>query len=181
LLGGRDTLGSDDLTATATSETSVVLGWTDNSSNETQFRIERSTSPATGFTLIAKTKANVKTYTNIGLLPATGFYYRVYAFRKNNPPSPYSNTAFVTTLGRDSIPPTVPTSLAATVVSCGRIDLRWNLSSDTGTGVAGYELSRDGSVIAHTTTASYSDASLPASHSFSYNVASYDNAGNYRR
>ena len=67
------------LTATATSETSVALTWSDNSTNENQFRIERSNNPTTGFALIYKTKANVRAYTNSGLLPATVYYYRVYA------------------------------------------------------------------------------------------------------
>jgi hypothetical protein len=129
--------------------------------------------------MIAKTKANVKTYTNTGLTAATGYYYRVYAFRKSNPPSAYTNMAFVTTLGRDSIAPSIPVGLAANPASCSRISLTWLPSSDSGSGVAGYEVSRGGSVIAHTTTASYSDPSLPASASFSYNVAAFDNAGNY--
>src|SRR5262249_44440852 len=172
-------LAPTTLAASASSETSVVLAWTDNSSNENGFKIERSTNDTTGFVQIAKTKANVKTYTNTGLSAATRYFYRVYAFRKGNPPSPYTNVAWATTMGRDSVPPTTPTGLGAAVMNCTRIDLTWNLAFDTGTGVAGYELSRGGSVIAHTTGASYSDASLPASSSFSYNIAAYDNAGNY--
>ena len=168
-----------NLTATATSETTVVLAWTDNSTNENSFKIERSNNPTTGFVQIGKTKANVKTFTNKYLSPASGYYYRVYAFRRNNPPSAYTNVAFVMTLGRDSVPPTMPTGLGATAASCTQIDLRWDPSSDAGSGVAGYQVYRGGSVIANVATASFSDSALAASSSFTYNVAAFDNAGNY--
>src|SRR3546814_16869926 len=41
-------------------------------------------------------------------------------------------------------PPTVPQNLAATAAGHNRIDLSWNASSDTESGVAGYGIFRDG-------------------------------------
>jgi hypothetical protein len=58
----------------------VVLNWTDNSTNETSFVVERSTTSATaGFTQIGTVGANVRTYTNAGVARRTTYYYRVRA------------------------------------------------------------------------------------------------------
>src|SRR5437870_8814000 len=76
-----------NLAATSTSETTAILNWTDNSTNENRFKVERSTSATTGFVQVGRTRANVVSWTDTGLAPATTYYFRVYAFRKANPPS----------------------------------------------------------------------------------------------
>jgi hypothetical protein len=55
------------------------LSWTDNANNETGFHVQRSTNNVS-FTSIAAVGANVTTYTNTGLTPATTYFYRVAAF-----------------------------------------------------------------------------------------------------
>jgi hypothetical protein len=65
--------------ATAISSSKIALSWTDNSNNETGFRIQRSTNGVT-FTVRANVGANVTTYTDTGLTPGTTYYYRVGAF-----------------------------------------------------------------------------------------------------
>lgn len=65
--------------------------------------------------------------------------------------------------------PPVPTGLTATPVSSTQIDLSWNPS----TGATGYDVERDGSVVAAGVAAtSYSDAGLAPSTSYSYRVRS---------
>ena len=44
----------------------------------------------------------------------------------------------------DVTPPTVPTGLAAAAVGSNQVNLTWNASSDSGTGVAGYRIFRNG-------------------------------------
>src|SRR5207237_3246233 len=81
-----------NLAATAASSSQINLSWTDNSNNETGFKIERSTNAGVTFTQIATVGANVTTYPNIGLTPLTAYSYRVRASNSAGD-SDYSNTA----------------------------------------------------------------------------------------
>ena len=78
----------------------------------------------------------------------------------------------------DSIPPSVPTGLAATAVSAAQINLSWNASSDPNSTVAGYKVYRNGTQVGTTANTNYQDSGLNASTSYSYTVAAYDPAGN---
>jgi hypothetical protein len=84
----------------------------------------------------------------------------------------------------DTIPPSTPTGLAASVVSSSRIDLSWAASNDN-VGVAGYRVYRcqgDGCALATqigtSTTTSYADSGLTPSTSYTYAVEAYDAANN---
>jgi phosphodiesterase/alkaline phosphatase D-like protein len=125
-----------NLTATAVSSGRIDLGWTDNSSNETGFKIERSTSATTGFVQIGTTTTGVATFSDTtGLTPATTFFYRVRATNATDgTDSAFSNTANATTLSPPPVPPAAPTNLIATAVSSSRIDLRWTDNSNNETG-----------------------------------------------
>lgn len=68
-----------NLAAVALSSTQIKLTWTDNSSDEGGFAIERSLDGKT-WTRIAVVAANIKTYTATGLTPSTSYYFRVQAF-----------------------------------------------------------------------------------------------------
>jgi hypothetical protein len=81
--------------AAAVSTTSVKLTWTDNSSNEDGFKVERSTDGTT-FTQVTQTSANVTTFVDTGLTPGATYTYRVRATNSVGD-SGYSNTASVTT------------------------------------------------------------------------------------
>lgn len=65
----------------AVSATGFVTSWTDNSNNETNFRVQISTDPAFGSTVVnATVAANVTTYATSGTLtPFTDYYARVRA------------------------------------------------------------------------------------------------------
>ncbi len=90
-------LPPSNLTATTVSSSRINLNWIDNSSNETGFKIERSTNAGTNWILKDSTVQNIITYADTGLTANTIYHYRIYAyFSAGN--SPYSNTAFATTL-----------------------------------------------------------------------------------
>ena len=72
-------LAPSNLTAAAVSTSQINLAWTDNSTNETGFKIERATTLAGLYTLIATTAANTTTYNNTGLTAGTQYFYRVSA------------------------------------------------------------------------------------------------------
>lgn len=70
-----------NLTATGI-KSGAVLNWTDNSSNETGFRIYRGTT-SSNLSLVATVGANVTTYTNSGLARRTTYYFKVCAYNAN--------------------------------------------------------------------------------------------------
>jgi len=89
-----------NLAATTVSTTQINLSWTDNSSDETGFRIERCTGAScTNFTQVAEVGANVTTFANTGLTKNTTYTYRVRAFNTGGN-SAYSNVASARTLNK---------------------------------------------------------------------------------
>jgi fibronectin type 3 domain-containing protein len=76
-------------------------------------------------------------------------------------------------------PPTVPTGLAANANGGHEIDLSWSASSSP-IGVAGYDISREGTKIATVSgmTLSYADTGLADATSYRYTVDAFDAEGN---
>jgi alpha-tubulin suppressor-like RCC1 family protein len=79
------------LTATAASTSRIDLAWSDKSTNETGFRIERRIGTGT-WSQIAAVGANVTSFASTGLRASTTYGYRVRAFNGIGT-SAYSNTA----------------------------------------------------------------------------------------
>ncbi len=67
----------------AESSSRIILTWTDNSTNEQGFIIERMGGGSPNYQRIAYVDANVTTYTDTGLKPGTRYYYRVKACNKS--------------------------------------------------------------------------------------------------
>ncbi len=170
-----------NLTATPASSTQINLSWTDNSTNETGFRIDRAPGGTTTFTEIATVGVNVTSYQNTGLTASTSYSYRVRAYNSAGN-SNYSNTATATTPS-GVIPPTAPTNLAATAASSTQINLSW---TDNSANETGFRIERaPGGTTSFTEIAtvgvnvtSYQNTGLTASTSYSYRVRAYNSAGN---
>ena len=79
------------LTATAITKTQINLSWTDTSSNEDGYKIERS-SDGIRYTQIASVGANITSFANSGLTASKLYYYRVRAYNVSGH-SAYSNVA----------------------------------------------------------------------------------------
>jgi hypothetical protein len=79
------------LTATYVSGFKIQLSWKDNSSNEDQFRINRSTDGKT-WTYLATAAANNSSYADTGLEKSTTYYYQIRAENAMGNSS-FSNTA----------------------------------------------------------------------------------------
>ncbi|MEW5767596.1 MAG: DUF5050 domain-containing protein, partial [bacterium] len=120
-----------NLVAQAVSGSQINLSWTDNSDNETGFKIERKTGVGGTYNQIATVSVNVTTYQNSGLSPTTAYYYRVRAYNTKGD-SLYSNEASDTTPGAEI--PNAPTNLTATAISSSQINLAWTDNSDTEVG-----------------------------------------------
>ena len=105
----------------------INLSWSDNSANETGFKIERSPTGSGSWTQIATVGANVTSYQNTGLACGTTYYYRTRAYNSGGDSS-YSNTASATTVL------CAPIGLSATTASASQINLSWTDNSANETG-----------------------------------------------
>ncbi len=86
-----------NLVATAISRSQIRLSWTDNSDNETGFRVERCKgSGCTNFALISTLGANATSFNNTGLTRNRAYTYRIRAYNTVGN-SAYSNSATATT------------------------------------------------------------------------------------
>ncbi len=77
----------------------------------------------------------------------------------------------------DTEAPTPPTNLLGAALNDTSIALNWTDAIDN-VAVTGYEISRDGVVLATVTTAAYTDTSLIAATAYDYAVVALDAAGN---
>jgi len=96
----------------------IEITWTDESTNETGFKIERQNNPPQEWVQIATVDANVTTYADTGLREGWPYLYRVRAYNDFGD-SEYSITCLFYTR------PEAATNLTATAVNERRINLSW--------------------------------------------------------
>jgi chitinase len=121
-------------------------------------------------------------YTDTGLAAATSYQYRVRARDNAGNASAQSGAVTVSTRSNpsDTTPPSVPAGLASPSQTSNSVSLTWSASTDNagGSGVAGYDVYRNGAIVGSPTGTSYTDGGLAASTSYQYRVRARDNAGN---
>jgi uncharacterized protein (TIGR02145 family) len=91
------------LTGSVFSPTQINLTWTDNSTNETGFKIERRTGSA-NYTVVGTVNQDVLNFSDSGLTPSTTYTYRVYAFNAVGNSLTYTNEVTLTTTALLAIP-----------------------------------------------------------------------------
>ncbi len=164
------------LAATAASGSTVNLAWTASTDNVgvSNYLIERCEGAGcTAFAQIAT--ATTASFGDAGLTNGTTYRYRVRATDAAGNLSGYSNIATVTTT--DTQAPSTPGSFSGTAPSSSQVSLTWTAATDN-VGVAGYRVTRNGSLIATVTTLVYTDSGLTASTTYLYTVDAVDAAGN---
>jgi transcriptional regulator CtsR len=167
-----------NLSVSAQSSTSIRITWTDNSNNETGFKIERKTTNGS-YSQITTVNANTTSYTNTGLSSDTRYYYRVRAYNSAGN-STYSGEDYATTNGSGSTP-TAPSNLSASAQSSTSIRITWTDNSNNETGfkierkTSGGNYSQIATVNANTT--SYTNTGLSSDTRYYYRVRAYNSAG----
>lgn len=80
----------------------------------------------------------------------------------------------------DTTAPSVPAGLSAPSVTSSSVTLTWTASTDNagGSGIAGYDVYRNGSLVGSPTSVGYTDSGLSAATAYNYRVRARDNAGN---
>lgn len=122
------------LTANAVSDMAIELAWSDNTADETGFRIERCAgSGCNSFTEIATVGANVTVYTDTAASPSAIFNYRVRAYKT----ATYSWLSGYSNASEDRTFPATASGLNATAVNSLMIRLDW---TDNGDDEDGYEI-----------------------------------------
>jgi len=122
-------LAPTNLTATVISTTQVDLHWTDNSTNESGYKVQRKTGGG-NFADVASTGVDITSHSDMNLTPNTTYTYRVYAYNSAGNSIQYSNEVTVTT----NLIPIITTSpisdTTAVSATCGG-----NITSDAGSAV----------------------------------------------
>jgi chitodextrinase len=158
------------LTATALDTSRISLSWSASSDNVAVagYRVYR------GGNLV--TTVGTTSYTDTGLSPSTTYSYQVVAVDAAGNASPAAS-ASATTLAPDTVPPTQPGNLVASLGK-RKVALSWTASSDN-VGVAGYRVYRN-NVLAATlsgSTRTYTATGVsPGVQTFG--VEAFDAAGN---
>jgi hypothetical protein len=166
-----------DLSAIPISESQINLSWTDNSTNENGFSIERSPNGDDSWAEINFTAANMTSYSDTGLSHETPYHYRVSAYNVVGS-SGHSNNASATTF---DIPPASPSNLSATSVSSSQIDLVWSDNSNNENGFI-IQRSPNGDtgweeIATVIGSNSYNDTGLSSGTTNFYRVAAYNDNG----
>lgn len=116
------------LTGNVISSTQIDLSWTDNSTNETGFKIERRTGSA-NYAAIGTVTQDILTFSDLGLTPNTTYTYRVYSYNSVGNSLTYSNEVTITTNNATSDSVTdVDGNVYQLVTICGRIWTKQNLN-----------------------------------------------------
>ncbi|MGI5882945.1 MAG: fibronectin type III domain-containing protein [Dethiobacteria bacterium] len=169
-----------NLTASAVSETAISLIWSDNSYNETGFKIERSFTPDGTYYLLTTVGPNVQTFTDTGLSRDATYWYRIRAYNENGDSYP-SNVSGATTSSTSLL---APTGLEATAATGSQINLMW---TDRSSNESGFKIERRGGggggdfqqiAIVGTNITTYADTGLYPGTIYTYRVRAYNSSRN---
>jgi len=158
------------LTATGVTPTTVTLSWTASTDATGVIAYE----VLVGGTWTIRTTTTTATIG--GLTPGVACVLSVRAVDEAGNRSTASVNQVVSTTA-DSVAPTVPGSLLSPSKTATSINLTWTASTDNAT-LLGYEVVRDGVVVASPVGLSFSDSGLAPNISYAYALRAVDVAGN---
>jgi hypothetical protein len=165
------------LAVTTVSGSELKLTWNDNSSNESGFKIERS-SNGTDFSVISTTAANATEFSNTGLTRGATFHYRVRATNGGGD-SDFSGPVSGTTLPNA---PAAPTNLTAAAQSATAVRLDWIDASNNETGFIVERRTGSGGEFTErfrtsTNSTQYAEDVLAGNTAYTYRVRAFNGGG----
>ncbi len=160
-----------NLQATAVSSSQVNLTWTDNSDNETGFKVDRKTGSSGTWSQAGTVGANVSSYQDSGLSANTSYYYRVRAYNASEN-SAYSNEANVFTHSMPLGEALDNTSLVWSTSSSAGGEYVWYGQSDNY--YYGGSSARSGAIGNNSTTTLSTEVTGPGTLTFHWKVSSED-------
>src|SRR5262249_28182989 len=116
----------------------LALTWTDNSTNEIGFKVERKTEVSSIYTQVATVGLNVTSYTDSSLTTGTTYCYRVRAYNTAGD-SGYSNEACGTARGPSLVSAIVPVSRSVQVgntATAFALVLNYGMATALGCGIS---------------------------------------------
>lgn len=164
-----------NLSLIKTSDTSVLLVWTDNASNETNYQLYRKDGVNGVYRSTKLLPSNSSSTNDLDLSPFIVYYYKVIAYNQYGY-SKFSNE--VSSTGASS--GDVPTNLQAEALGATAVRLTWVNHSTTQLGVkiqrkdGGESVFNDLAIVAGTINEYIDEYSLIASTSYQYRVASFN-------
>lgn len=172
--GSTDTVAptAPTLAASGTTQTTTTLSWSGATDNVA----------VTGYDVykdgVLLTSTTSTTYTVTGLVASSTYSFTVKAKDAAGNASVASNAVSVTTLAPapDTTAPTAPT-LSASGTTLTTTNLSWTGATDN-VAVTGYDVYKDGVLLASTTATTYAVTGLVASTSYVFTVKAKDAAGN---
>ncbi len=162
---------------TSVTETQVDLAWTDNSTNETGFVVQRSTDGGTTWNDAGQTGPDVATFNDTSVIPGGSYLYQVYAFNANGNSAP-SNSVQADV---PNVAPADPINLTSTFVGASQVDLAW---IDQANNEDGFRIERSdnggpwtaiGTTLANVVT--FSDTTVAPASNYSYRVFAFNTVG----
>lgn len=165
-----------DLGQTATIHR-VLLNW--EAAYAKKYRIEVS-DDGTSFTTAATVDTGDGKIDDLGGLGARGRFVRFVGLTRGTSYgySFWEMQVFGTTdSSGDTQAPSIPAGLAAGTATATSVPLSWSAATDN-VGVTGYDILRNGTVVATSATTSYTDSGLTPATSYTYAVRARDAAGN---
>jgi chitinase len=165
--GGSVTVPSapTGLKVAGTTSSSASLSWTASSGSPTSYNVYRNG------TKVGSTSST--SYTDSGLTASTAYTYAVSASNTAGE-SAKSGTVTATTAAAGTSAPSVPSGLKVTGTTSTSASLSWSASSGT---VTGYNVYRNGTKVATTTSTSYTNTGLAASTTYTFAVSASNSAG----
>jgi fibronectin type 3 domain-containing protein len=159
------------LTATATSSTSVALGWTASLDDVAVVAYDVLRDG------VVMATVSTTTATDTTASPGEAHTYAVRARDAAGNTSDPSEPATVTMPAGDAGPPTVPTDLVASAISGTSVQLVWTAATDD-TAVTAYDVLRDGALLVSVPATQHVDLSALPATGYTYAVRARDAAGN---
>jgi fibronectin type 3 domain-containing protein len=163
-----------NLAATVISNSQVDLSWTDNSTIETGFAIERSSDGGVSFAPLAQVNANVTAYSDTTVADGQSYVYRIKAIDLTSSSNWLTSNAVTTTLN-------APTALQAIENADGTVHLSWQ---DSSAGTSGFrvEISPDGIGFASTgltgaSVMAFDDQGAQVEQTWYYRIVPFNAAG----